>query len=346
MNTILIIEDDTDIRESSAEILELSGYHVLQAESGKAGVQLAIQHQPDLILCDIMMPKLDGYGVLYLLAKNKETSEIPFIFLTAKAERDDFRKGMEMGADDYLTKPYNDMELLNAVETRIRKQRRQHVHYQSVFKGLETIDSAEGTELKELITDKKPRQIKKKQILYYEGDHPQGLYLIVEGSIKTIKIAPDGRQLITSIYKPNDYIGMDALIMDEPFKDTAEALEHTSLYLLPKELVMNLINKSQKISRQFIRALCKNVQEKEEQLLELAYLSVRKRLAQVLVRLSKKSPASQQLSISREELAELAGIAIESVSRTLTDFKDRGMIEKNGGMIRLLNVDKLSKIRN
>ncbi|SHF39884.1 response regulator [Pedobacter caeni] len=346
MKTILIIEDNKDIRESSVEILELSGYHVLQAENGKIGVHLAIQQRPDLILCDIMMPEMDGYGVLYLLAKNKETAEIPFIFLTAKTDRTDFRKGMEMGADDYLTKPYDDMELLNAVEARINKHHRQHVHFESIFNGLQTLPSAHGDELKELISDRKLRHVKKKQILYYEGDTPQGLYLVLEGVIKTIKIVPDGRQLITGLYKSNDYIGMDALVLDQPFKDTAEAVEHTSFYLIPKELVINLINKSNEVSRQFIRILCQNVHEKEEQLLELAYLSVRKRLAQVLIRLSKKSPDTNQLSISREELAELAGVAIESVSRTLTDFKTEGMIEKNGSFIQLMNMDKLSKIRN
>ena len=121
---ILIIEDNNDIRESTAEILELTGYEVLQASHGKSGVELAQQHNPDLILCDIMMPELDGYGVLYMLSKNPDTATIPFIFLTAKAERLDFRKGMEMGADDYLTKPYDDIELLNAIEIRLQKKER------------------------------------------------------------------------------------------------------------------------------------------------------------------------------------------------------------------------------
>ena len=109
--TLLIIEDNEDIRESTAEILELAGYTVLKAENGKKGVELAQAHLPDLILCDIMMPELDGYGVLYLLNKNPETATIPFIFLTAKTERVDMRKGMEMGADDYLTKPFDEIEL-------------------------------------------------------------------------------------------------------------------------------------------------------------------------------------------------------------------------------------------
>jgi DNA-binding response OmpR family regulator len=118
---ILIIEDNNDIRESTAEILEFSGYVVTQADNGKKGVELAFESRPDLILCDIMMPELDGYGVLSILGKNAATDSIPFIFLTAKAERIDFRKGIEMGAGDYLTKPFDETELLQAIEARLAK---------------------------------------------------------------------------------------------------------------------------------------------------------------------------------------------------------------------------------
>jgi CheY-like chemotaxis protein len=119
--TILLIEDNPMMRENTAEILELANYSVLIAQNGKEGVQIAAQSRPDLIICDIMMPELDGYGVLHLLGKDEKTAHIPFIFLTARAEKQDYRKGMVMGADDYLTKPYDDIELLNAVETRLNK---------------------------------------------------------------------------------------------------------------------------------------------------------------------------------------------------------------------------------
>src|SRR4030095_10515350 len=99
MRSILVIDDNIDIRENTAEILELAGYKTTTAENGKKGVEQAIKTKPDLIVCDIMMPELDGYGVLHLLRKNTETQFIPFIFLTAKTERSDMRKGMELGAD-------------------------------------------------------------------------------------------------------------------------------------------------------------------------------------------------------------------------------------------------------
>ena len=122
MKKILLIEDNNEIRENTAEILSLADYDVITAANGKIGVELAQDQSPDLIICDIMMPELDGYGVLHILSKKPETASIPFIFLTAKTEKSDIRKGMELGADDYLTKPFDDNELLNAIETRIRKQ--------------------------------------------------------------------------------------------------------------------------------------------------------------------------------------------------------------------------------
>jgi anti-anti-sigma factor len=122
MTTILAIEDETEIRENIQEILELEGFDVLTAENGKIGVQLAQEHHPDLIICDVMMPELDGYDVLIALRQDPSTIKIPFIFLSAKAAKDDFRKGMSLGADDYLTKPFTPRDLREAISIRLEKQ--------------------------------------------------------------------------------------------------------------------------------------------------------------------------------------------------------------------------------
>lgn len=121
MKKILIIEDSNDIRENIAEILDLAGYQTFVASNGKQGADIAIANLPDLILCDIMMPELDGYGVFNLLQKKTSSANIPFIFMTAKSEPSEMRKGMEMGADDYLIKPFDDVELLSAIESRLKK---------------------------------------------------------------------------------------------------------------------------------------------------------------------------------------------------------------------------------
>ena len=118
---ILIIEDEFDVLKNVETILSEEGYKAIVAKNGINGIELAKNEKPDLIICDIMMPGIDGYGVLEELSKNKDTQSIPFIFLTAKVERDDIRKGMQLGADDYLFKPFKIDELLNAIATRLKR---------------------------------------------------------------------------------------------------------------------------------------------------------------------------------------------------------------------------------
>jgi CRP-like cAMP-binding protein len=349
---ILIIEDNMDIRESSVEILVLAGYDVLEADNGKIGVELAQQHLPDMILCDIMMPELDGYGVLYLLSKNRETSNIPFIFLTAKAERADMRKGMEMGADDYLTKPFDDMELLNTIESRFHKKDKIEAFYSKSFESLQLLTNQNQglDELKKIIADRKVKQVRKKQIIYYESDNVTGIYLILSGRVKAIKMSEDGRELVTGMYGPEEYLGIQAMLSGDHYNETAEAVDDTMICLLPKDIVKQLLDSYTDIGQKFIRLLSSNLIEKEEQLLQLAYHSVRKRMAEVLIRLAKQQNASEssevQIRISREDLASMAGMATETVSRTLSDFKDEGIIEKKGSVIDIVDFTKLHKMKN
>ncbi|MFM6155372.1 MAG: response regulator, partial [Sphaerospermopsis kisseleviana] len=122
MVTILIIEDENQIRENIREILHLFDFDTLVAQNGLIGVEIAKDKHPDLILCDLMMPELDGYGVLHHLRQDSSTATIPVIFLTAKSAWSDLRRGMELGADDYLTKPFQPDELLQAITTRLEKQ--------------------------------------------------------------------------------------------------------------------------------------------------------------------------------------------------------------------------------
>lgn len=123
MPKILLIEDQPQMRENVALILELNGFEVTTAEDGRQGVIKARKVRPDLILCDVMMPELDGYGVLHLLRKEESMRAVPFIFLTAKGEKQEQRTGMNLGADDYLTKPCSEADLLSAIQVRLRRTR-------------------------------------------------------------------------------------------------------------------------------------------------------------------------------------------------------------------------------
>src|SRR5579863_1278438 len=171
MRKLLVIDDHDDIRENIAEILTLAGYATTTAPNGKKGVEAALKDRPDLVICDIMMPELDGYGVLHLLRKNPSTENIPFIFLTARTERSDFRKGMEMGADDFITKPFDDIELLNAIEIRLKKQDILQAKYAEGEKGAsELINDLNSSGMLNMQLDiYETEELSRKLSLYLEG---------------------------------------------------------------------------------------------------------------------------------------------------------------------------------
>ncbi len=352
MKKILLIEDNADIRENTAEILDLAQYTVLTAENGKIGVQLALSENPDLIICDIMMPVLDGHGVLHLLSKNESTANIPFIFLSAKSERSDVRKGMSMGADDYLTKPFEDSELLNAIEVRLKKNDLLKKQFTNSLSGIDDfLKEAKNFEsLKQLSEERDVRHYKKKEDVFREGAWPKGVYYINKGKIKTYQKNDQAKELIVSLHKEGDFFGYLSLLKDEPYTHSATVLEDAEIYMIPKEDFFALIYKNAEVARKFIEILSSNLLENEQQLIRLAYNSVRKRVAEALVKLSDtyKKDKDQKFSmeVSREDLANIVGTAKETVIRTLSDFKDEKYIEISGSTISILEYDKLAGLKN
>jgi CRP-like cAMP-binding protein/FixJ family two-component response regulator len=350
MKSILIIEDNIDIRENTAEILNLAGYKTFIAVNGKKGVEMATQVKPDVIICDIMMPELDGFGVLHLIRMNEDTRQIPFIFLTAKTERSDFRKGMEMGADDYITKPFDDIELLHAVEIRLKKNDILQKQYASSPHGLNNfIDDLKGTGfMKHLASEYETENFSKKQVVYQEGKRPRYLYCIVTGKVKGFKIHPDGKEYITDLYSDGDFIGYPALIKDEPYDDNATAIEDADMILIPRAEFQQMIFRDINIAAKFIRIITQNVKEKEERLLNMAYSSLRKRvasaLAELYIKYESETVVKTNIEISREDLAHYIGTATESLIRTLSDFKSNNLIEIKEGKICITDIDKLKNL--
>ncbi|MBL0358233.1 MAG: response regulator [Chitinophagaceae bacterium] len=352
MKKILLIEDNEDIRSNTAEILELSNYKVITAENGKVGVEKAIEHKPDLIICDIMMPVLDGYGVLYAIHKNEEIKNTPFIFLTAKTERSDFRKGMELGADDYITKPFSGAELLNAVGSRLKKI---DLLRQELAPGLEGLQhlllSSSGKAAMQSITEgRNINKYKRKQIIYSEGNHPGRLYYVLKGKVKAYKTNDDGKELVTELFSPGDFLGHVALLEEAPYRDSAEAMEDTELAAIPKEDFDELVNNNKEVSHRFIRLLAQNISEKEQRLVGIAYNSLRKKVAEALVVLQKKyNPGNEkgfEITINRGSLASIAGTATESLIRTLGDFRNERLVQIKGNGIVVLNMEKLEHLAN
>lgn len=338
MKNILVIDDNTDIRENTAEILELAGYKVFTAENGKQGVEIAISEKPDVIVCDIMMPELDGYGVLHLVRKNPDTEHIPFIFLTAKTERSDFRKGMEMGADDYVTKPFDDMELLSAVEARFKKINILQRQYTSGTSGIREFmkDVKQARIFKHLAEKYDTQEYDKKQLIYQEGKRPRYLFYLMKGKVKTFKNHGDVKEYITDFFSEGDFIGYSALIEDKNYDESAEVLEDAEVLQIPKDDFLQMIYTDISIAGKFIRLITQNVKEKEDRLIGLAYSSLRKRIAGALLAIHSKFNAGQGsklVEISREDIAQYVGTATESLIRTLGDFKAEKLIEIKEGRI-------------
>lgn len=354
MKKILLIEDNDDVRENTAEILELSNYEVILAENGKTGVEKALEHSPDLIICDIMMPVLDGYGVLHAVHKNDAIKNTPFIFLTAKTERGDFRKGMELGADDYITKPFSGTELLNAVDSRLKKVELLKQELSPGIEGLQYLmqTSTGKDQLKLLAEGRNINKYKKKQIIYSEGNHPNRLYYVLKGKVKTYKSNDSGKELVTEIFSAGDFLGYIAMLEGTVYKDSAAAMEETELAVIPREDFDRLINNNKEVAQKFIRLLAKNISEKENQLVNIAYNSLRKKVADALLMLHKKyhQPTESEgdaMIISRGSLATIAGTAKESLIRTLSDFRSEKIIDiKNDGSILILNQKKLEFLVN
>ena len=348
--TILIIDDNADIRDNTSELLSLSGYTTYVANDGKTGLEIARQHKPDLILCDIMMPVLDGYGVLRAIENIPELSTIPFIFFSAKAENKDFRSGMDLGADDYLTKPFSGDDLLRIVAARLKKS--QALKKMLENNPAETPQNNSSQTLEDLLNtgNRTIKKLRKKDMLFMEGDSSSYLYYVVSGKIKTFKTNEWGKDYITEIYKKGHYFGHIPLFEQTPHRESASALENSEIALIPKDNFFKLLHANKNISLRFIKLISNSLVEAEEKLLKLAYNSARKRVAEALLFISKKYLVNGKdiisFSLNRENISALAGIAPESVSRNLTDLKEEGLICTDNGSIIIHDLRKLEQIKN
>jgi CRP-like cAMP-binding protein len=346
---ILLIEDNTEMAENISGILQLAHYDVTYAQNGKEGVDIAQKNRPDLILCDIMMPDLDGYGVLHILHNDPETAGIPFIFLTAKAEKSDFRNGMNLGADDYITKPFDGIDLLKVVEMRLKKNEFLRTSFGSSPQEVSSFFS-KAKELKEfqkLSENRASRSFRKKDMIYMEGQSPNDLFYIEKGQVKTYKVNYDGKELITGLLGEGEFLGFISLLEEKPYNENAEAMEDVRISIIPKEDFLTLMYSSKDVARKFIKILSNNFKEMENRLLEIAYQSVRQRVAHELLKLDERFGHSNRgnfISITRRDISNIVGTATESLNRTLADFKEEGLIEISDDGLHILQRQKLERI--
>jgi CheY-like chemotaxis protein len=350
MKKVLLIEDDIVVRENTAELLELANYKVFTAANGKIGVSEAKKQLPDIILCDIMMPELNGYGVLQILSKEQDTKHIPFIFLSAKTEHKDIRKGMDLGADDYITKPFDESELFSAIESRLARvaiiKENQEKDEKNEFDFSDSQLKTLG-QLKQFFTENVEEfSFMPGEIIYHEGDNSNFVFLVNEGIVKTFKIDDQGKELITGLHKENDFFGFTSFSNNVTYQECASAIENVKVSRLLKSEFKSILQKNHEITFELIDYITDNVSEIKDQLLQMAYCSVRKKTANTILQFSEKMKKSNHNNpkISRTDLASIAGIATETFIRTLSDFKRDGLIDIEGRNIKILDIEKLKKV--
>ncbi len=346
MKKILVIEDNPEMLENIAEMLELFNYSVLKAGNGLKGIESARKERPELIICDIMLPDIDGYKVLQKLEEDAFTNGTPFIFLTAKAEKSDVRKGMNLGADDYLTKPFDKADLINAVEARLKRNEfLRHSYTRDVNGLMQFIGDAKNFRLHELDSTKYIiKKYTKRANIYMEGGTPGPIFLVNKGKVKTWKLSSEGKEFVSGILNQGDFFGYIPILENRLYTDSATATEDAELLLIPQPDFIALISHNQQISAGFVRMLANNISEKEERLLGLAYNTVKARTASALFNLHNKLKPGETLKVSRDNLAGLVGTSSESLIRTLSDFKAEKIIDLDGKEIRINDVNKLERI--
>ena len=270
-----------------------------------------------------MMPEMDGYDVIYFLGLDNKTASIPFIFLTAKSEKQDFRKGMELGADDYLTKPFDDVTLVKAIDQRINKVNRSKNTDTSGKNGA-------GQNFLDVFSQhKKTKKLDSKSFIYLEHSSPVYLFKVLKGQVKIFSTNDEGKELTVKLISENEYFGYHALLNNQNYPDSAVSLTEVKLELIPGDSFLNYISTNTELSNYFIKLLSRDTIEFQKELLSKTYDSVKKRVANGLVKYANKQPTNS-LSVPREELAHLAGTSTESVIRTLSEFKKDGLIEVDG----------------
>ncbi|WP_339885552.1 response regulator [Polaribacter vadi] len=349
MKKVLLIEDDAIIRENTAELLELSNFNVITAPNGKIGVELAKRDTPDIVVCDIMMPELDGYGVIEALSKNNDTKYIPFIFLSAKTERTDVRKGMDLGADDYITKPFTEEELISAIESRLAKaailRDERNNQTESVPENEDEIKTL--NDLKNFFDDNgEVFNFKKDEVIYNEGYNSNLIYLVIKGVVKSYKLDEKGKELVTALYKEDDLFGYTSFTQNIPYQETTKAIKNLELVGISKSNLTNVLANNHTVTLELLELLNDNLTGVKDQLLQMAYSSVNKKTAITILKFAEKlnTKPEEPIKISRNDLASVAGIATETLIRTMSNFKKQGLIAIEGRNIRILDIQKLQNI--
>ncbi len=344
---ILVIEDNFEVRDNLVELLELDGYQVSQAENGRQGIKMAHEQDPDLILCDIMMPELDGYGVLKIVSRNEKLMHVPFMFLTALAEKSDIRKGMGLGADDYITKPFNEAELLDAVEVRMKKRAViKDVMLHNKTSNRSFIDEKKAIhDFKDFLGSSPKRTFLKKEEIYTLGQYTRNVYIVHDGLLKEIRYSEFGKELITDFYTADDIFGYYDHSMNSKLSATVTVIKQAQLSVIPVADFEKFLHEHEDFAILYRNQELRKIRYAYDKLVDFAYASLREKVAKSIYELSAKIGEREGVvEVSRTDLAAYTGLAKETVIRTLSELKKDAIIAVKGAEIEILDPLKLQAI--
>ncbi len=348
MKTILYIEDDPVLRDNTKEMLEFSNFKVITAQNGKIGVELALKHAPDIILCDITMPLWDGYKVFQVLKENQLTHNTPFVFVSAQVDKEDVRKGMNLGADDYLTKPFQEEELIRTIYSKLEK----YSHLQknrSIPLKKPLIDPVNNlSDLKDYIElNGESYEFNRKGIIYREDENANYIYLLGDGIVKNYKMDEYGKELITGLYKRGDLLGFYSFGSSSLYAETCTALEDGMAYRILSLEFRKLLKLNPGLTLELADLFSENLTNLRKHLLDTAYGSVLKKTTYTILQFAENIQENPQdsIKISRSDLANVAGISTESLIRSLSQLKKDNLIDIEGRNIKILDLKKLHTIR-
>ena len=349
--TIVVIEDQDEVRENLMETLELEGYEVVGAADGHAGIRAVRERLPHLVLCDVMMPRLDGYGVLKLLRDDAATRHIPLIFLTARAEREDLRRGMNLGAADYITKPFFQDELLNVVAQRVLPEGQRSEATPGANNGLaansqpganDKVDAA----LEALAATGRQREYRDRAPIYFRSDPARVVGRVLEGRIRLYRDTEFDKVLTVDVVGPGGWYGVDDLLAGGTHALSAAAHPRATVAVVEAADALDAFRRHPELLWWVSGQLAQDLALRAEQLVQVAYFSVRKRVAEYLLRASGGQVAGgAHIDLRREDIAEAVGSTPESVTRVLTEFRREGLVAlPNPGDIVVEDADGLADV--
>lgn len=342
-NKILVIEDNEEMRENICEILELADYEVFSAEDGLKGIQLARQGLPDLIICDIMMPNLDGFGVLKIKSQDENLRDIPLIFLSAKAEKEDFRKGMNLGAEDYIMKPFEDVDLLQVIETKLSKYSRigQKVRTKKLGSLIRFDQFRELPQVKELVAQSSTKDFGKKSILWNYDENISSYMWLEEGLIKESLDTVGFKEIIIDFVNDGNFID-NSYLFKSTYRSRCETIEHCKIKFVSKQKLESII-----IQENMMQALLEHsltqYHDISKRLAVNSFGNVREKIAYHLIILH-HTFRQDAIRLSREDLSAFCGMAKETLIRTLAEFKEDNLVEADSKSITVINLKGLENI--